>query len=148
MEQEVNNYELAYLLSPSIPEEEILSHAGKLSDLIEEQKGIIKHLREPKRQKLSYPIHKERNVYFGWTTFRLAPEGIVALEKKLKTQTQILRYLIVQEETRLKPPVFRTGTPKSPVSQKSPAIPRETEKPEEKLDLEALDKKLEEILGK
>ena len=42
MEQEVKNYELAYLLSPSIPEEEILPHAGKLSALIEEQKGQMK----------------------------------------------------------------------------------------------------------
>ena len=147
MNQDTKNYEIAYLLSPTISEEEILTHANALGTLIEEQKGVIKHVQNPRKQKLSYPIHKERNAYFGWTTFRLAPEGITVLEKKLKTNAQLLRYLIVEEETRLKAPVFRTPSAR-PAGQKSPAIPRETSKAEEKLDLEALDKKLEEILGK
>ena len=147
MEQEPKNYEIAYLLSPSISEEEVLNHAGRVSALIEEQKGIIKHLQEPRKHKLSYAINKERNAYFGWTTFRLQPDSVAALEKKLKTHAPILRYLIVEEETRLKAPVFRIGTGK-PGMQKQAAIPREAEKSEEKLDLEALDKRLEEILGK
>lgn len=147
MEQEARNYEIAYLISPSVPEEEVLTYAGTLSALIEEQKGTIKHLQEPKKQKLAYPVHKERNAYFGWITFRFAPDAVAALEKKLKSETHIMRYLIVEEETRLKAPIFRTPTSK-PAIQKITAIPRELEKTEEKLDLEALDKKLEEILGK
>lgn len=146
-EQEAKNYEIAYLLSPSITEEEVLTHTEKLSALIEEQKGVVKHVQNPKKQKLSYPISKERNAYFGWTTFRLAPDGVAPLGKKLNVYTHILRYLIVEEETRLKAPVFRTPTPRS-TGQKSPIVPREAEKGDEKLDLEALDKKLEEILGK
>lgn len=147
MDQDTKNYEIAYLLSPTIPEEELLMSVNTLSALIEEQKGTVKHVQNPRKQKLSYPIHKERNVYFGWTTFRLAPDSVTALEKRLKTNTQILRYLIVEEETRLKTPLFRIPTIKS-AGQKSPAIPREANKTEEKLDLEALDKKLEEILSK
>ena len=147
MNQDTKNYEIAYLLSPTISEEEILTHANALGTLIEQQKGAIKHVQNPRKQQLAYPIHKQRNAYFGWITFRLAPDSITALEKKLKANTQILRYLIVEEETRLKAPVFRAPTPK-PISPKTPAIPREIKKPEEKLDLEALDKKLEEILGK
>ena len=147
MENELKNYEIAYLLPSTVPEEEVLTHTGKITALIEGQKGIIKNVQEPRKQRLSYAINKERNAYFGWTTFRALPEQIAGLEKKLKIQEGILRYLIVEEETRLKAPVFRTPTGK-PGAQKSPAVPREAEKAEEKLDLEALDKKLEEILGK
>ena len=147
MEQEPKNYEIAYLLSSSTSEEEVLTHAGNISALIEEQKGTIKHLQEPRKHKLCYAIRKERNAYFGWTTFRLNPDGIAALEKKLKAQPSILRYLIVEEETRLKAPVFRTPMAR-PSVQKAASIPRESERQEQKLDLEALDKKLEEILGK
>lgn len=147
MEQELKNYEIAYILSPSLVEEEVLTFAGKVSALIEEQKGVIKHLQEPKRHKLAYAVNKERNAYFGWTTFRLSPQSVAALEKKLKLETTIMRYLIIEEETRLKAPVFRTPTAK-PGAAKMPSVPREAEKSEEKLDLEALDKKLEEILGK
>ncbi len=147
MEQESKNYEIAYILAPSLAEEEILTCAGKISALIEEQKGNIKHLQEPKRHKLAYLVNKERNAYFGWTTFQLSPQSVAALEKKLKLETSIMRYLIIEEETRLKAPVFRTPIAK-PGTAKTTAVPRETEKSEEKLDLEALDKKLEEILGK
>lgn len=147
MEQETKNYEIAYLISPSIPEEKVLPCTGKISALIEEQKGVIKHLQEPKKQRLSYAIKKERNAYLAWTTFRLMPEHIAGLEKKLKSESSLLRYLIVEEETRLKAPVFRTPIAKLGM-QKTATIPREAEATEEKLDLEALDKKLEEILGK
>lgn len=54
MEQVIKNYEIAYLLSPSIPEEEVLTHAKKLSAIIEEQKGSVKHLQEPKKHKLHF----------------------------------------------------------------------------------------------
>lgn len=148
MEQETKNYEIAYLLSPSISEEEVLTHVQQISTLIEEQKGSVKHVQEPRKHKLSYPIQKERNAYFGWTTFRLVPDGVAPLEKKIKVYAHILRYLIVEEETRLKAPVFRTPTARPMMGQKSPSVPRELEKGDEKLDLEALDKKLEEILGK
>lgn len=147
MEQKAKSYEIAYLLSPSVPEEEVLSYTAKVSKLIEEHKGVIKHLQEPKKQRLSYAIKKERNAYFAWTTFRLMPEHMIELEKKLKSEPFLLRHLIVEEETRLKAPVFRTPIAKPGMS-KTTAIPREAEAAEEKLDLEALDKKLEEILGK
>ena len=54
------NYELAYLLSSSIPEEEVLTRAGKLTALIEENKGLIRHVQEPRKIKLAYPVKKEK----------------------------------------------------------------------------------------
>ena len=147
MDQDPKNYEICYLLPSSLPEEEVLTYARKISTIIEDQKGVIKNLQEPKKQRLAHAIKKERNAYFGWTTFRMLPEHIAGLEKKIKIEPSIMRHLIVEEETRLKAPVFRMPTAK-PSIQRSTAIPREAEKSEEKLDLEALDKKLEEILGK
>ena len=147
MEQELKNYEIAYLLSSSISEADVLTYATQISTCIEEQKGTIKHLQEPRKHKLAYAIKKEKNAYFGWTTFHLLPEHLAELEKKLKTNTSILRYLLIEEETWLKARTFRAPSMK-PELLKMNHIPRETEKFEEKLDLEALDKKLEEILGK
>lgn len=148
MEQEIKNYEISYLLSPAIAEGEVLMIVGKLTTLIEEQKGAIKHVEEPKKRKLAYAINKERNAYFSWITFRLYPVQIVALEKKLKAENYLMRYLIVEEETRIKAPIFHTQIQK-PTMYKAPSgTIYDTQQPEEKLDLEALDKKLEEILGK
>jgi small subunit ribosomal protein S6 len=141
------NYELAYLLYPSLPEGEILTYAGKLSMLIEESKGTIRKTGNPRRRRLAYPIRKCSEAYFGWITFAMLPENISALNKKLKSQSDLLRYMIVEEDIEKRPITTLRAIPSRPVKQKPVALPQEI-KPEEKLDLEALDKKLEEILGK
>lgn len=125
-----------------------MTQAGKLTSLIEEAKGMIRKVEEPKKRHLAYPVKKQLSAYFGWTTFSMAPEFVPGLEKKLRGQEQFLRFSLVEEEIEVKKPfVLRTMRPQ-PVRPR--AIPREAPKAgtEEKLDLEALDKKLEEILGK
>ncbi len=156
METEPRQYELAYLLSPSVPEDEALGHTHKLNNLIEEVKGLIQHAEQPSRYRLAYPIKKERNAYFGWTAFRCEPAQIASLEKRLQTIPELLRFMVIQQDEHKQKPrqikpfgaaVARPAPARIP--QQTPVIiPRETEKTEDKLDLEALDKKLEEILGK
>jgi len=148
MDIEAKNYEIAYLLPSSIPEEEVLTHAGKISSLIEEMRGAIKRVEEPKKRRLSYQVKNQQNAYFGWTTFRMIPEFLVNLNKKIRNSSDILRYLIVEEEeipVSIRPLRTIPRESRAPLTQ-APAAEHAPE--EEKLDLEALDKKLEEILGK
>ena len=140
------NYELAYLLSSSLAEGEILTYAGKLSMFIEEAKGAIRRVEEPRRRRLAYPVQKQKEAYFGWTTFAMSPDNLAALEKKLKMEKVLLRHMIVEEEIEKRPPMMLRTIPSRPAKPR-PIAPR-AEEPQEKLDLEALDKKLEEILGK
>lgn len=148
MNSDSKNYELAYLLSPSIPEGEVLTHVGKLTTLVEENKGLIRHVQEPRKIRLAYAVKKERTAYFGYTTFAVTPVSLPSLEKKIKSGGIVLRHLLVEEESGRKPPAFRAFTPRPAQLPRQKAAPREEPKTEEKLDLEALDKKLEEILGK
>lgn len=151
MDDEQKKYEIAYLLSPSLTDEEALTNAGTITSIIEDTKGVTRRVEEPKKRKLAYAIKKNSYAYFGGTTFTMLPEQVILFNKKLSSQPHILRYLVVEEEVEARPPILRTLThPTSSNVQKSRApIPQETQKNlEERLDLEALDKKLEEILGK
>lgn len=148
MEGTTKHYELAYLLTPSVPEEEVLTHAGKLSAMIEADNGTIRHLETPKKRKLAYAVKKEKTAYFGWTTFGMAPAGIAGLGKKIREMPAVFRHMIVEEEVETRRPFLRPFAPRSTGSFAQKAIMREQQKPEQKLDLETLDKKLEEILGK
>jgi len=141
------NYELAYLLSSSVPEGEVLTWAGKITHAVTDAKGIVRRIEEPYLRRLGYPIQKETQAYFGWTTFTVAPEKLAEIKKVLKALGKIIRLLILEETRKTAPvrPMRLRTIPTAPVTR---PILRETEKPEEKLDLEALDKKLEEILGK
>ena len=151
MDSESKNYELAYMLSSSIPDGAVLAASGKLTAAIEEARGMVRRAETPKKRRLAYAIKKETNGYFGWTTFAMARDAVAGLEKKIKENKDVIRHLIVEEEIETRIPYVRPlGVRRAPVLQKSPAISTvaPVQAPEEKLDLEALDKKLEEILGK
>lgn len=144
MDVETKNYEIAYLLSLSVPENEVATYAGKITSLIGDSGGVVKFVEEPKMRRLAYPVKKEQSAYFGYTTFKTAKSSIGDFKKKLAFEPKILRFLIVEEEEKSIPMpriIFREPAKKEVVT------PRETEE-KEKLDIVQLDKKLEEILGK
>ena len=152
MDIEAKNYEISYLISPTVSEEGIFGVAGKITSLIQDAKGIVNKIEEPKKIKLAYPIKKQRMAYFGWTTFSMLAENLEEFKKKLRFEEKsILRFLTVFVPKRIleakRRPYFPRPKKELPqhVAPKSP--PREFEE-KEKMDITALDKKLEEILGK
>lgn len=151
MNPDQKNYEFAYLLRPSVPEAEVSAVVAKLAAIIQEHNGTIRRQEEPRKRQLAYPVKKERLAYFGWITFSASPEVLAGLKKKLAGETEVLRPLLVEEDmTKYSLPPRRTYTPRPTPSQAKlsarPGLAEET--PAEKLDLDELDKKLDEILGK
>ena len=154
MDAEIKNYEIAYLINPDVPEDGVFGEVGKITGLIQDAHGLVGKIQEPKKRKLAYPISKSLYAYFGWTTFAVAPERIANVEKRLRLEKSILRYLMVEE---VKRPVmqFRPrggGIPRRAlatphlegVAPFTPAQPKE----EDQVKIQELDKRLEEILGK
>lgn len=157
MESESNNYELAYLLSPTLSEEEANTYSGKLTSLIEECQGSLLQTQIPQKRKLAYEVKKQTQAYFGWIALHIGKQQLAGLEKKVKSEQQVLRFMIVEQELERRRPMLRQiHAPQTPVAiTRQVAAPRQrpttaatSAAGEERLDLEALDKKLEEILGK
>jgi len=149
METEQKKYEIAYIVSPKVPEADVVGEAGKITGFIQDANGIIGYIDEPRPRRLAYPINKFRDAYFGWTRFSTMPENLAAIEKKLKLDENIIRFLIVEAE---EVPVAEIRTPRPrpsfvPKIRTAPAPQAETPE-KEKMDIGELDKKLEEILGK
>lgn len=145
MEKNPKKYEIAFVLPSSIAEEAMAEHTQKIAAVIEAEAGIISHSESPRKHRLAYPIGKEQNGYFGWIKFTALPEAIAAIEKKIKAAPSLMRHLIVEDTI----PVQQFPRIPRPASAPIPAVaPKREEEADERLDLEALDKKLEEILGK
>ena len=129
-------YELAYLISPELPEEELKSLQEKINSLIQKGAGVLNEIKLPIKKKLAYPIKKQREAFLINFNFYLEPEKLGSLEKELKSEKKILRYLIL-------------ARPKSKIAKvrKRPAkvIPKIPAK-EKKVELKEIEKKLEEIL--
>ena len=153
MESEAKRYEISYLVSPNVAEDDVVRVAGIVTCVIEEARGVVGHINEPKKRRLFYPIKRERFAYFGYTTFRVDPAAISEIGKKLKFEKEILRHLIVAEivipprqfalRASWQPSEVAAGVKReAPRREETPALSPE----EREAAIETIDKKLDEIL--
>lgn len=140
-------YELTYLASPLLSEEEIKSLLSKISGFISETGGKMEKSHEPLRKKLAYPIKKQTEAFLISLDFRLFPDKLKELEKALKSEKEIIRYIILnKKEVKEKPASRKPFIPPSPeVATEEPAKEKKEAKPQ-KVELKEIDKKIEEIL--
>lgn len=123
-------YEFAYLLDPGADKAE----SDKLRNYLEEEKSFVLEEEPPSLIKLSYPIEKKDQAYFGWFKFLISPEELDKIEKKIKNNRNVLRKLVVKSEKKESQPLAKPR--------------RKSVEPKEKIQIEEIDKKLEELLSK
>ena len=132
----MTNYELTYLISPEISEEQIETISKGLVSYIEEQGGVLSGIQgKPLKKFLGHPIEDHIMAFVGTLKFSLAPEKTKSLEEKLKQEKQILRNMLIA-----KPAKERLNFRK--IRKKfTPGIAKK-----QKVELKEIDKKIEEIL--
>jgi ribosomal protein S6 len=178
-------YELNYLISSNLSQEELKAFQEKIENLIREEGGFLVETKNSIKRTLLYQTKTKLNpstetAYFVTLNFNLVPEKVKNVEKKLKAENQILRYLILNKEIKkATSPLPREGKSSFPPTELSPResksgkearlfdfaaarvgedatrVPKmpETDKlksektKKDKVKLEEIDEKLEEILG-
>jgi ribosomal protein S6 len=106
METEVNNrvYELAYLLVPTIAEEDVPAAFGNLKELVSSYGGITIADEMPHMMSIAYPMvkvvanirNKFTTAYFGWIKFTMDSDKVLELKKKLDFDPTVIRFLILK----------------------------------------------------
>ena len=148
----MKHYELTYLITPDLSEEELNSFQKIIKGFIQEEGGVLTESRMPLRRKLAYSIKKMGTAYLGILNFNLAPERLEEFEKKIRLQGQILRYLILTKKPTLIPPsLISFKRPEAirieKAAKEKSSIKKSIKPKEEKVELKEIEKKLEEILG-
>ena len=133
----MKRYELTCLISSKLSEEEVKGLSEKINSLIKEEGGVSSEMRNLIRRKLASPIKKEGQVYLLTLNFHFEPEKLESLEKKLKGLPEILRFLIEGKKVAKVEILLEKIPPK--IKKPLPEV--------EKVELEDIEKKLEEILG-
>ncbi len=134
-------YELNLLFSP-ILEKIDGETAAKIREFILSLGGVIKKENISEKRKLAYPIKKRGVGYYITFEFQIEPEKIEDLKKLLNFNHDILRFLII-DKSNVKEETARIR----PIKPKAVAPFGRTEEAKgEKVKIEELDKKLEEIL--
>lgn len=140
----ISMYELTYILNPNLSEKEVTSQADKVRSFINGLGGEIKTEKLNEKRRLAYEIKKQGYGFYVTTEFNLEPEKVAELEKKIKLEPAVLRYLLISKKLmketprriRLPRPKEKFTLPGKPLGQAAP----------EKAKIEEIDKKLEEIL--
>ncbi len=103
-EKDVQSYELAFHVLPTIAEGEVAEVFLKIKDTIDKAGGEIVGEEAPERFELAYEIEKHiegknrkfRSAYFGWVRFKAAPASAVTLNAEVDANAAILRHLLVK----------------------------------------------------
>lgn len=91
-------YELMYILSSAVSDNDVPAIASEVDKFIQEQGGSILQKEMIGKKKLAYPIKKTRNGFYVLETFNFEGLKISGLDNKLRSLEPIIRYLIVNLE--------------------------------------------------
>lgn len=143
-------YELTYLLSPDLSQEEAARFLEKLIVLVQEEGGILVDSGTSSLRRLAYPIklprtidslvsQKKNSAFLSSIAFRSEPEKITMFTQKISQEPKIIRFLLTSKKER------KADMRQRPFRKPPSAFKEKTG--EEKVALKEIDEKLKEILG-
>ena len=91
------NYEVLYIIDPSLSEEATAELVAKFKALVE-TKGTVNEIDEWGKRKLAYPINDIEEGYYVLMTFSAAPDLPAELDRQMRINTSVMRSLITCNE--------------------------------------------------
>ena len=158
-EQYQEHYEILYLVPATYTADELKPITAKVATLIKEASGEITKEQDLGKQKLAYPIKLANHGYYLTYEFNLPKEKLQSLNRSLTLSSDVLRFLVTKKKIKTEEEIKREKELREKLAKKKEkeieqfqAEKKGTkEKPKkemgkEKISLEDLDKKLDEIL--
>lgn len=149
-------YELLIVLPGTLDDNQVAEKAEEIVKMVKENASDVE-LHTIGKNRLAYPVKQIRYGYYYTITFMAEPQTLAILENKLSIHRDVLRFLISYFNTNLtsqQKTAFTEGTAMSrPAAEREPqraAAPTAVaavEKKAEKLDIEQINKKLDDLMG-
>jgi len=94
----MRDYELTLVIDPDLTSENQKKLVTKTKKIITDLKGKVGKTDEWGRKELAYPIMKKTLGYYFFLETKLPQKALAEIEKKLKLEEGIIRYLLVRSE--------------------------------------------------
>ena len=94
-------YELTYILSPVLEEEETKAQVAAVNGWIESSGGQIEEVDEWGLKKIATPIDGTSNGYYVNMYFTAPPETVAAVERNMRIADPFLRYLTLKYDAKM-----------------------------------------------
>ena len=95
----MRNYELAYIADPDLDEESLSELMEKVTGWVKTAGGQVLSTDNWQKRRLAYPINKQDEGYYVFLQVEMPPDAGQALERDLRINEQILRFMITAKET-------------------------------------------------
>lgn len=90
------SYELVFIISPEVTDEEVPNTVTKVSEIINKIGGNVTETSQWGRRKLAYPIKRFTEGNYVLAQIELAPASIKELEANLRVSDEVLRHLLIR----------------------------------------------------
>jgi small subunit ribosomal protein S6 len=151
----MNQFELLYIIPAKLEGAEQKAVKERVDKIITDNKGVIKDHNAWLTRKLSYPIKHIRQGVFMLAHFNLDGDNNQKIKKEMEIDEDILRTSLFKITESRKPAaaprraekILPQSAQKQPVAEEVSATAEAEPEVKEKISLEELDKRLEELLG-
>lgn len=96
----MRDYELTLVLGPDLTPENQKELLTKIKKIVSDLKGEVKESKDWGKKELAYPIKKAHFGCFIWWLVSIGEEAVSQLDKKIRPEENIIRYLLVRAEGR------------------------------------------------
>ena len=94
----MRNYELIFIIAPIVADEDVQAEMDKVGDWIKAGEGEVAKVERWGRRQLAYSIKNFREGTYVLMNVRLKPGALDELERSLKLDLNVIRYLLVRTE--------------------------------------------------
>lgn len=95
-------YEELFIVDPGLPEEEIDAVIALIEEVVKEAGGNIDKVEKWGRRKLAYRIQKKEEGYYVLVQFSASGKTVKEIERRLRVDERVMRYLTVRIDEKLK----------------------------------------------
>lgn len=97
------NYETIYIANPSISDTRVAEINTRIKQVIEGAQGKLLNTDLWGKRKMAYPIQKENKGYYVYLTYSANNECVAEIERNLRINEDIFRFLTVKMEEGVDP---------------------------------------------
>ena len=99
----MKRYETIYIANPNLEDEALKEVVAKFSDIVEKEKGSIVKIDDWGKRKLAYEVKRFDKGHYVLLDFCSFPEAVTELERNLKLDDRILKFLTVRIDDDVEP---------------------------------------------
>jgi small subunit ribosomal protein S6 len=99
MTEQMNQYELIYIIQPELDSDETKAVDERVNQAIASQNGQITSTEVWGQRKLAYPIKRFFEGYYILHNVQMPPSGVTEVERVLRLNEDVIRFLVVRTDS-------------------------------------------------